>query len=141
MAKKILLVEDDPVSRKFMELILAKEGFQIITASNGLEGLRKAKQESPDLLILDVMLPGLDGFEVCHRLRDDEYSAHLPVLVLSAKSQESDKNAALSVGANDFLAKPVDRLVLIAKVTELLAPAAAAAPPASTNGKNNVSQV
>jgi DNA-binding response OmpR family regulator len=120
MGKKVLLIEDDSVSRKFMELILIKEGFEVITAVNGLEGLRKARTEAPNVLVLDVMLPGLDGFEICYRLRNDPETANLPILVLSAKSQESDKISALQVGANAFLSKPVDRLVLINKVNELL---------------------
>ena len=120
MDKKILLIEDDPVSRKFMELILQKEGFQVMTAVNGLEGLRKARTESPDLLVLDVMLPGLDGFEICYRLRSEPDTTKLPILILSAKGQDSDRDAALKVGANAFLSKPVDRLVLFSKVTELL---------------------
>jgi DNA-binding response OmpR family regulator len=120
MVKKLLLIEDDAVSRRLMELILNKEGFQVITASNGLEGLRKARFESPDLLILDVMLPGLDGFEVCHRLRSDPATEKMPVLILSAKGQESDRNAALQVGGNAFLPKPIDRMVLLNKVAELL---------------------
>jgi DNA-binding response OmpR family regulator len=113
-------VEDDPTSLKFLELILNKEGYQVMTASNGLEGLRKAKQESPDLLILDVMLPGFDGFEICHRLRIEPNTAELPILMLSAKGQESDQNTAARVGANAFLSKPVDRIVLLNKVTEFL---------------------
>jgi DNA-binding response OmpR family regulator len=120
MDKKILLIEDDPVSRKMMELILNKEGFQVLTSANGLEGLRKARTESPDLLILDVMLPGLDGFEICYRLRGDPDTARLPILILSAKGQDSDRNAALQVGASAFLPKPVDRQVLLSKVAELL---------------------
>jgi DNA-binding response OmpR family regulator len=120
MGKKILVVEDDPTSLRFLELILNKEGYQVITASNGLEGLRKARQESPDLLILDVMLPGFDGFEICHRLRSEPEMAKLPILMLSAKWQESDRDAASRVGANAFLSKPVDRIVLLSKVTELL---------------------
>lgn len=120
MGKKILLVEDDLTSRKLMELILSKEGYQVITASNGLEGLRKSRLELPDLLVLDVMLPGLDGFEICYRLRGDQDTAKLPILMLSAKGQESDRNSALQVGANAFLPKPVDRLVLLDKVKELL---------------------
>lgn len=120
MAKKILVVEDDPTSLKFLELILNKEGYQVMTASNGLEGPRKAKQESPDLLILDVMLPGFDGFEICHRLRIEPNTAELPILMLSAKGQESDQNTAARVGANAFLSKQVDRIVLLNKVTEFL---------------------
>lgn len=120
MGKKILVVEDDPTSLKFLELILSKEGYQVITASNGLEGLRKAREESPDLLILDVMLPGFDGFEICHRLRSEPDMAKLPILMLSAKWQESDRDAASRVGANAFLSKPVDRIVLLNKVAEFL---------------------
>jgi DNA-binding response OmpR family regulator len=124
MAKKILLIEDDAVSRRLMELVLIKEGFQVTTANNGLEGLRKVNLESPDLLVLDVMLPGLDGFEICYRLRNNPDTSKLPVLILSAKSQESDKNAALKVGANAFLAKPVNREVLLNKIAELFNPSA-----------------
>jgi DNA-binding response OmpR family regulator len=120
MGKKILLIEDDPVSRKFLELIIIKEGYQVITAINGLEGLRKVRLESPDLLVLDVMLPGLDGFEVCHRLRSDPVTEKLPIIILSAKGQDSDKNSALKVGANVFLPKPIDRLTLLGKIAELL---------------------
>lgn len=120
MGKKILIVEDDPTSLKFLELILGKEGYQVITASNGLEGLRKARQELPDLLVLDVMLPGFDGFEICHRLRSEPDMTKLPIVMLSAKWQESDRDAASRVGANAFLSKPVDRIVLLNKVAEFL---------------------
>lgn len=120
MGKKILIIEDDPVSRKMTELILNKEGYDVIISANGLEGLRKARTESPDLLITDVMLPGLDGFEICYRLREDTVTAKLPILMLSAKGQESDRDSASKVGANAFLSKPVDRPVLLSKVAELL---------------------
>ena len=100
--------------------MLTKEGYEVITASNGLTGLRKAQEESPDLVILDVMLPGLDGFEVCHRLRDEPKTAQLPVLILSAKGQDADKVTGLRVGANEFLSKPIDREVLLGKIKEYL---------------------
>lgn len=103
-----------------MTHILEKEGYEVISSSNGLFGLRKAREENPSLLILDVMLPGLDGFEVCHRLREDADTAQIPVIMLSAKGQDTDKAAALKVGANEFYAKPADRLVLLAKIAELL---------------------
>ena len=120
MGKKILVVEDDPTSLRLLELILSKEGYQVISASNGLEGLRKARTESPDLLILDVMLPGFDGLEVCHRLRNEPDMAKLPILMLSAKQQKSDQDAASKVGANAFLPKPVDRTALLSKVAEFI---------------------
>jgi DNA-binding response OmpR family regulator len=121
MAKKILLVEDDPSVLRAISFILEKEGYQVLTAINGLDGLRKAKEEKPDLLILDVMLPGLDGFEVCHRLRAETQTAQLPILMLSAKGQAADKAMGLSVGANEYLTKPVERSVLLSTIETLLA--------------------
>ncbi|MCD6358379.1 MAG: response regulator [Dehalococcoidia bacterium] len=121
IANKILIVEDDPSFLRAISHILEKEGYQILSASNGLLGLKKAKDESPDMLILDVMLPGLDGFEVCHRLRNDAKTARLPILMLSAKGQEADRTAGLRVGANEFLNKPVELSTLISTVKSLLA--------------------
>ena len=121
ISQKILVIEDDPSFQRYLSFILEKEGYQVVLASNGLVGLRKAKEESPDLLISDVMLPGLDGFEICHRLRSDPATAGLPILMLSAKGQESDKQTASRMGANEFYVKPVDRQVLLNKVKELLA--------------------
>lgn len=121
MAKKILLVEDDPSVLRAISFILEKEGYQVLTAVNGLEGLRKVKEEKPDLLILDVMLPGLDGFEVCHRLRAETQTAQLPILMLSAKGQAADKATGLQVGANEYLTKPVERSVLLSTIETLLA--------------------
>jgi DNA-binding response OmpR family regulator len=120
MGKRILVVDDDPTSLKLLDLILNKEGYQVMTASNGLEALRKARLESPDLLILDVMLPGFDGFEICHRLRTEPATATMPIMMLSSKQQKSDQDAASKVGANAFLSKPVDRKALLTKVAELL---------------------
>jgi len=99
-----------------LQHILEREGYEVVLASNGLTGLRKVKDESPSLLILDVMLPGLDGFEVCHRLREDAATAKLPVIMLSAKGQDSDKTTALNVGANEFYSKPVDRVLLLERI-------------------------
>lgn len=90
-------------------------------ASNGMTGLRMVKEDKPDLLILDVMLPGIDGFEICNRLRNKPETVKLPIIMLSAKGQETDKTTGLEVGANNYLTKPVDRTVLLEKVTALLA--------------------
>jgi len=120
MAKRILIVEDDPSLLRAVSYILEKEGYEVLTAMNGLEGLTKAKGENPDLLILDVMLPGIDGFEVCHRLRAESQTAQLPILMLSAKGQAADRSTGLQVGANEYLTKPVERLVLLGKVEDLL---------------------
>jgi DNA-binding response OmpR family regulator len=121
IAKRILIVEDDPSVLRATSYILEKEGYDVITAQNGLEGLKKAREDNPDLLVLDVMLPGIDGFEICHNLRGEPETADLPILMFSAKGQESDKATGMKMGANDYLTKPVDRIVLLDKVAELLA--------------------
>ena len=100
--------------------MLEKEGYEVISATNGLVGLRKAGEEKPSLLILDVMLPGLDGFEVCHRLKEDTATTGIPVIMLSAKGQDEDRTTGLKVGASEFFGKPVDRVVFLNKISELL---------------------
>ena len=120
ITKKILIVEDDPGVLRATSFILEKEGYQIITAQDGLEGLKKAKEDNPDLLILDVMLPGIDGFEICHSLRSEPQTADMPILMFSAKGQESDKATGLKMGADDYITKPVDREVLIERVASWL---------------------
>lgn len=121
ISKKVLIVEDNPSVLRATSYILEKEGYEVLTAQNGLEGLKKAKENSPDLLILDVMLPGIDGFEICHRLRGEPQTANLPIVMFSAKGQESDKAMGKKMGADDYLTKPVDRIVLLDKVADLLA--------------------
>jgi len=121
MGKRILVVEDDPGAIRLVSYTLEQEGYEVITALNGLEGLKKARADKPDLLILDVMLPGLDGFEVCRRLRADDETAGLPILMLSAKAQEIDKTTGLKIGADDYLAKPADPADILDRVSNLLA--------------------
>ncbi len=120
MKKRVLLIEDDPSAVRLVSYTLEQEGYEVLTAMNGLEGLNKVREEAPDLLVLDVMLPGLDGFEVCRRLRADEKTAGLPVLMLSAKAQEIDKTTGIKVGADDYLAKPADPSEIVARVESLL---------------------
>ena len=119
MDKKILVIEDDPATLRLIRYTLEGEGYQVLTASNGLEGLRKAREEDPDLIVLDVMLPGIDGFEICHRLRAEPQTAQLPILMLSAKAREIDKATGLKVGADDYLTKPWHRLELVTKVATM----------------------
>jgi len=121
MEKKILVIEDDPATSRLVDYSLRHEGYQVITASNGLEGVRKALSESPDLVILDVMLPGMDGFEICHRLRSEPTTAHLPILMFSAKAQEIDKDTGIKVGADDYLTKPAAPAEIVSRVEKLLA--------------------
>ncbi len=121
MNRKILVVEDDPSASRLVGFTLEQEGYQVITASDGLEGVRKARDEHPDLIILDIMLPGLDGYEVCQQLRKEPETAKLPILMLSAKAREIDKDTGLKIGADDYLAKPADPSTIVAKVKALLA--------------------
>ena len=120
IAKRILIIEDDPSFSRAINHIVEKEGYEVNTASNGMTGLRMVKESPPDILILDVMLPGLDGFEICSQLRAEEVTAKLPIIMLSAKGQETDKATGLKVGANEYLTKPVDRTLLLEKITSLL---------------------
>ena len=121
MDKKILVIEDDPATTRLVDYSLRHEGYQVVTASNGLEGIRKAHNEAPDLIILDVMLPGMDGFEICHRLRSEPDTAKLPILMFSAKAQEIDKDTGLEVGADDYLPKPAAPAEIVSRVENLLA--------------------
>ncbi len=121
MPAKILIIEDDPSALRFAQYALEQEGYQVLTAANGLEGLRKAQEEEPDLIILDIMLPGMDGFQLCRRLRAAEATAKLPILMLSAKARESDRDTGLKLGAHEYLTKPASPAQLVAGVTRLLA--------------------
>lgn len=120
MTRKILVIEDDPSALGFATYALQQEGYQVLTAANGVEGLKRAQEEEPDLLVLDVMLPGMDGFELCHRLRNAPATARLPILMLSVKGRESDRNTGLTVGADQYLTKPIDPAELVASVGRLL---------------------
>lgn len=128
MDNKILVIEDDPATLRLIDYSLRHDGYQVLTASNGLEGIRKAHNEEPDLIILDVMLPGMDGFEICHSLRSEPDTAQLPILMFSAKAQEIDKDTGLKVGADDYLAKPADPAEVVSRVEKLLARKRRAAP-------------
>jgi DNA-binding response OmpR family regulator len=121
MAKKILVIEDDPAISRLVDYSLRHEGYEVVTAANGLEGIRKAHHEAPDLVILDVMLPGMDGFEICHRLRSEPDTAQLLILMFSAKAQEVDKKTGLKVGADGYLPKPAAPAEIVSRVAKLLA--------------------
>ncbi len=123
MTEKILVVEDDPAALRLVSYTLEAEGYEVITAVNGVEALRKADQEAPDLVVLDIMLPGIDGFEVCHRLRSDPESpqARMPILMLTAKSQEADREMGQKVGGDLYISKPATPEELTEAVKGLLA--------------------
>jgi CheY-like chemotaxis protein len=103
----VLIVDDDPDGAFLLEQVLLKSGFHVRIAGNGLEGLSLARQGGIALVLLDVMLPGLDGFEVCHRLREDPATAKTPIVMISAKSRAEDREMGLQVGANAYMTKPL----------------------------------
>jgi DNA-binding response OmpR family regulator len=121
MSNRILVVEDDPAALRLVSYTLEAEGYEVLTATNGLQGLRKAQNDKPDLVVLDVMLPGIDGFEICHRLRAEPETAKLLIMMLSAKAREVDKTTGLKVGADDYLPKPADPSDIVSHVKALLA--------------------
>ena len=114
---KVLVVEDEPALLDTLEYNLTKQGYSVSTAKDGLQALEIARAVNPDLLLLDIMLPGLDGFEVCRILRQE---MSLPILFLTAKADEIDKIVGLEVGADDYLTKPFSMRELMARVKALL---------------------
>ncbi len=118
--KRILVVEDDPHVVIFATDALEYMGFEVLIARNGIEGLEKVKKEKPDLIILDVMMPEMDGYEVCRRLKADPKMSHLPILMLTAKGQIQDKVKGLDTGADDYLAKPYDKDEFESRVKALM---------------------
>ena len=121
MNKKILVIEDDPNALRFIEYTLEQEGYQVSSAKDGLEGIKKVQDKHPDLIILDIMLPGLDGYDVCQRLRQKPETSLLPILMLSAKARQDDRDIGLKMGADEYLTKPADPSTIVEKVKTLLA--------------------
>lgn len=120
MSGKILAVDDDPMNLKLVVATLGKEGFEVLTASNGKDGLQKAEELLPDLVILDVMMPELDGYQVCNLLRKNPKTANLPVMMLTSLSSVEQKIKGFDAGADDYLAKPFAPDELIAHVKALM---------------------
>ena len=107
MPGRILVVDDIPANVRLLEAKLSSEYFDVITASSGPQAIEIARAESPDIVLLDVMMPGMDGFEVCKRLKSDPQTAHIPVVMVTALSDVSDRVRGLEAGADDFLTKPI----------------------------------
>ncbi|MCY6484912.1 response regulator transcription factor [Clostridium aestuarii] len=118
MHNKVLIIEDEDSIRKFVNLVLQKQGFEVIQAASGEEGLEKVNLENPDVIILDIMLPGIDGFKVCEIIRE-EYS-NIGIIMLTARGQDLDKIGGLESGADDYMVKPFNPLELSARINSLL---------------------
>ncbi|HUO02633.1 MAG TPA: PleD family two-component system response regulator, partial [Rhizomicrobium sp.] len=120
MTARVLVVDDIMSNVKLLEAKLTAEYFDVATAYNGLECLKRIEEQVPDIVLLDVMMPGMDGFEVCRRIKSDPRIAHVPVVMVTALDQPSDRVAGLEAGADDFLTKPVDDSALFARVRSLV---------------------
>lgn len=118
--KKILVIDDTEFMTKLITDILVNADYDVITASNGLQGVQKVREEKPDLVILDVVMPGMDGFEVCKMLREDESNNLMPIIMLTAQDNEDDKLTGLEIGADDYIVKPFNGRELVSRVRNTL---------------------
>ncbi len=121
MTASIMVIDDDPETLKMINMILNKEGFLLTVTHSGKDGLALAKVSPPDLLLLDVMMPGMDGYEVCREFRSDPNLAHVPIMLFTAKNKPQDKHMGFQAGADDFLTKPTNPKELVDRVQMLLA--------------------
>ncbi len=120
MAYKILVVDDEPTIVRLMEFILARQGHEMLVAVNGEEALEKIQLHKPDLVLLDIMMPRIDGYEVARRIRANEETAGLPIIMLSAKAQEADIRKGMEVGVNEYITKPFSPDQLVHVVSDYL---------------------
>jgi CheY-like chemotaxis protein/MinD-like ATPase involved in chromosome partitioning or flagellar assembly len=120
MSKKVLVVDDNLDVIKMIGLMLQHQGYEIIAAQSGSQALTKAQAENPDVIILDIMMPGVDGYEVCRRLRADPITANTPILMFTAKTSVSDKVAGFEAGADDYLTKPIRPSDLVSRLEAVL---------------------
>jgi two-component system cell cycle response regulator len=119
MTARVLIVDDNPANRKLLEVRLTTEYFEVLTASNGPDAIAMCEKSMCDIVLLDVMMPEMDGFEVCRRLKSHVATAHLPIVMVTALDQPADRVRGLEAGADDFLTKPIDEMQLTARVRSL----------------------
>ena len=117
--KKILVIDDSPTERHVLVEILKRGEYDIITAESGEEGIEKARSEQPDLILMDVVMPGLNGYQATRTLTRDEATKHIPIIVCTSKGQETDKIWGLRQGAHDYLTKPINGDELLMKIAAL----------------------
>jgi len=118
---RILLVEDNEMNRDMLSRRLAKRGYEVAIALDGLQGIEMARRDSPDLILMDMSLPGVDGWEIARRMRADEGLRRIPIIALTAHAMAGDREKALAAGCDDYDTKPVDFARLTAKIAALLA--------------------
>ncbi|MEW6376190.1 MAG: response regulator [Thermodesulfobacteriota bacterium] len=122
MGRKILVTEDSPTILEILKSVLEEEGYEVITAMDGHQALELARNEKPDLMILDLMLPKIDGYKVCRMLKFDEKYKNIPIIMLTARTKESEENLGKEVGADAYIRKPFQPEMIIDKIRELLNP-------------------
>jgi len=120
LTQSVLIVDDEPMARTLLRLMLVRAGFNVAEAEDGYDALAKVKQSQPDIVLLDVMMPGMDGFTVCEKLRHGENTSDLPIIMLSAKTDLDSINKGLRVGATKYLTKPISPEDLTRHVREAL---------------------
>lgn len=119
--KRILIVDDSPTEMHLVTEILRRNGFEVLGADNAEQGLRLAREKQPDLVLMDVVMPGLNGFQATRQLTRDPNTAQIPVIMLTTKSQETDRVWGVRQGARGYLTKPVDERLLLETIREVLA--------------------
>ncbi|QXM07063.1 response regulator transcription factor [Crassaminicella indica] len=120
MKRSVLIIEDEINIIELLRINLENYGFDVMTAMTGEEGLEKTLKEFPDIILLDIMLPGMDGFEICKRIRREKTTSKIPIIMLTAKSEEMDKVLALEIGADDYITKPFGIRELVARIKAVL---------------------
>lgn len=120
MAQKVLIVDDEPSILMSLEFLLRKNKFDVFIARNGSEALELVAAHIPDVIVLDIMMPDVDGYEVCRQVKENELTKHISIIFLSAKSKESDIEKGLSLGASLYMTKPFSTRTLLAQIKELL---------------------
>jgi two-component system phosphate regulon response regulator PhoB len=138
MAPSVLVIDDKPDLVQLLEYNFRKAGYQVLTAGSGEKGLTTAQKEAPDVVVLDVVMPGLDGWEVCRRLRQDLSTSSLPLIMLTAKASEEDRVLGLELGADDYVTKPFGVRELLVRVDALLRRSALQSPSAEVLKVGNV---
>lgn len=118
---KLLLVEDNELNRDMLARRLEKRGFQLVIATDGLAGIEMARKEMPDLILMDMSLPGLDGWQASRQLKSDNATARIPIIALTAHAMAEDREKAMAAGCDEYETKPVDLTRLLAKIQALLA--------------------
>lgn len=117
--RKILIVDDSPTDRQFLLEALSRAGYQCVTAENGDEAISKSRSEHPDLILMDVVMPGTSGFQATRAITREDTTKHIPIFLCTSKNQETDRIWGLRQGARDYMSKPIDAKALLAKIVAL----------------------